>query len=477
MQEYSIRDKSHFILSEGAKKVVKKQHLAIIGLIFISILTGIAYPFVTEKIQYIIILTVPTILICFFIIRNPYNGIYLFFLYTYFRPFELIPALGALRLTMLIEIVTLGAWLLRLMMRKENIKWSTFSWYYLGFVGVIGVTVFTAEIYYFAYQTFLEMLVNFIIFVIAINVVDSKARIRKLIWLFLVIHIYFSIKGIMNFVTGSHFVETAGQYTSGQVSGGYIGDENDFALAINMMIPFAFFGIFYFKKALKSISVVFTIILVLAVISSFSRGGLVGLVCLLFYCILSTKRKMLSFGIVASIVAAMIAFAPSSYWKEVETIGEGASKGTAHARIQFWKAAGRMFIDYPVIGVGANNAGAHMPVYLIDDREPGNRWGQAIHGTFPQIAAELGTLGLFFYISMIIVAFKLLFRIKNQKTGEGGNNFSQYLANSVIGSLIAYFACATFLSTAYYPHLWTIYAFAIILLQIHNRSIREPSQD
>jgi len=162
----------------------------------------------------------------------------------------------------------------------------------------------------------------------------------------------------------------------------------------------------------------------------------------------------------------MFMFAPSSYWDEAETIKE-IDQGTANARINYWKAGFRMFVDHPIVGVGAGNGGMHMPMYL-GGQNSGREWGRAFHGIWPQVVAELGILGSFFYFSMIVIAFRLLYRIKNRKVGEGGNKFSRYMANSIIGSLIAYFACSTFLSTAYYPHLWALYTFTVILVFNQN---------
>lgn len=455
-----------------SKTFITKHHIWIITSIIITLFAGISLAFGPEKFRYIMLLIIPATIICILILRNPYYGIYLFFFYSYLRPYDFIPALRVLKLTMLIEIVTLVAWLIKLATTKSNIKWSAFSWYYLGFIGVIGITVIIAVNNFYAYQAFLNMATLFVMFILAANIVDSSKRLNQIVWLLLIIHLYFALQGIKTFMTGAHLV--GNQYTSGQVGSGYIGDENDFALIINMMIPFAFFGIFYFKEKVKLVCTGLLLVFVFGVISSFSRGGLIGLACLLLYCILSSKKKLLSFAVVISIFLAMFMFAPSSYWDEAKTI-QDIDQGTADTRIRYWKAGFRMFRDHPIVGVGADNGGVHMPMYIQGSGDPNTQWGRAFHGTIPQIVAELGTLGSFFYFAMIIIAFKLLYRIKKRKVGEGGDDFSQYMANSIIGSLIAYFACATFLSTAYYPHLWTLYTLTFILAySSESKRVEQP---
>jgi len=450
-----------------SKTFITRYHIWIITSIIIILFAGINLAFAPEKFKLIIILIIPAVLICILILRNPYIGIYLFFLYSYLRPYDFIPALRVLRITMLIEVVTLLAWLLKLVITKAEIKWNMLSWYYLFFMGVVGITVITAENNFFAYEAFFDMIIFFVIFVIATNIVDSLNRLNKIIWLLLLIHFYFAINGISTFVGEQHL--SAGQYTSGRVSHGYIGDENDFALIINTMIPFAFFGLFYFRRKAKIISGILLATFVLAVISSFSRGGWIGLVCVITYCIINTKRKVISLVIVLLLSLTVLLFAPSGYWTEINTVTD-INESTAESRLKYWEAAFRMFIDHPIVGVGAGNGGVHMPSYIRwETRDPNTQWGVTFHGTLPQVLAELGGLGIACYMLMIITAFKLLYRIKNRKVGEGGDHLSQYMANSIIGSLIAYFSCATFLSTLYYPHLWALYTFAMILFYCQNK--------
>jgi probable O-glycosylation ligase (exosortase A-associated) len=450
------------------KVIVSQRHIVAFVLVTAFIILGFLLPFVPEKIRYASLMFGPMMIIGLLILRNPYYGIFAFMFYTFLRPYDFIPLLRVVRFTLLIEVITFAGWLIKLVIARGKIKWNTFSWYYFGFMVIMGITVLIAENRYFAYNAFEDMFVIFLIYVIAIDVVDSPARFSTLIWLLLLIHAYFALVGINTFITGGNL--TAGQYTSGEVSGGYIGDENDFALVMNMMIPFAFFGIFYYKKAARLVCILLLLIFVFAIIGSFSRGGFVGLICLLFYFILSSKRKILSFGVLILITLAMFLFAPASYWQEARSI-QDIEQGTAHERIRYWEAGIRMFIDHPVIGVGANNSGVHLPMYIKGgNRDPNTEWGRALHGSFPQILADLGVAGSFFYFAMMVIAFKLLYRIKNQKTGEGGNNFYLYMINAIIGSLIGYFVCSIFLSTVYYPYLWTIYIFVIILQQLHNSS-------
>ena len=166
------------------------------------------------------------------------------------------------------------------------------------------------------------------------------------------------------------------------------------------------------------------------------------------------------------LTGAIISFAPQKYWSEVETITD-THEETAASRINYWKAALRMFRDYPITGVGASNGGIHMPMYLPGVKNSITEWGRAFHGTLPQVLAELGSLGFIFYILMLITAIKYLNRLTKRKSDTPNDNV-WVLSNSIMIGIISYITTATFLSTAYYPQLWTLYTLTMALMAVTN---------
>lgn len=446
------------------KQIIKSSHIWLLVWVLVSIVAGAVLLHLPEKYQLVPLFVWVALIVCVFILTNPFVGVYIYFLYDILRPYDFIPALRPLRLAMAIEIVTFFSWLIYLAKTRHKVSWSKFNWIFLGYLTIIALTVIPAANNRFAFNSFQLMAVIFIMFVIATNIVDSFDRLNKLIWLLLLINFYFALKGIYNFSV-SHTV-AAGQQTSGMVGSGYIGDENDFALALNVMIPFAFFMVIDSRRKIKKLlSFVLLIALVFGVVCSFSRGGWVGLMVGLAYCIFKSKRKLAGMGFALLLTLILITMTPSSYWQRIQTISN-TNEGTAVSRINYWKAALRIYIDHPLIGVGAGNGGVWLPEYVTGLGDPANQWGRAFHGTIPQVMAELGSLGLFCYLLMIFYVIKYLSQIKKRKVSGGDDVFVESTVNAVIGGLIAYLVTATFLSTAYYPQLWTLYTIAMILFLI-----------
>jgi O-antigen ligase len=202
-----------------------------------------------------------------------------------------------------------------------------------------------------------------------------------------------------------------------------------------------------------------------------SRGGWVGLTGIILYCIMGSKRKVLSLAITTGLALAVVMFAPAQYWTEVNSISD-TNEATARTRINYWKAGVSMFVDNPIIGVGAGNGPVRMSEYVHGFRDNATQWGRTFHGTFPQVMAELGGLGLGLYLILIIYATSLLVKIRKRAFTDN-DVIVQIISSAIIGSIIGYILTATFLSTAYYPHLWTLFVLTFILYFLPNEGKSE----
>lgn len=456
------------------KTGITLRHIAIISLALLSVLVGFLLLLIPEQYQLSVVFAIPASIGVMLIILNPFVGIYIYVLFEYLRPYDIIPSLMYLKIPIIVIGVTTVSWLVKLA-RNKTLVWSRFSWLFFLFTALIAFTIFSADNYYFAMEISREFTLLFVIFVVATTVVDSFSKLRKLVWLMLLIHFYLAAKGIHNYVVSQGV--TGGPQTSGIVGTSFLADENDFALALNVMIPFAFFTVTYSKKIfarLASLGILAT--LMFGVVSSFSRGGWIGLMVAMFYCLLRSKRKILSFSAAGVLFAALLLVAPSKYWEEIGTISD-TKETTAATRINYWKAAVRMYLDYPVAGVGAGNGGPNMPQYVTGFDQPSTQWGRAFHGTLPQILAELGTIGMLLYLSMLFLMFKYLIRIRKGALANANASEVVRYANSLMGAVLAYLATATFLSTAYYPQLWTMFTFAVILTRLYHDKFETESAE
>jgi probable O-glycosylation ligase (exosortase A-associated) len=418
-----------------------------------------------ERYQLAMILAIPAIIVALMILKNPFNGVFFYFIYDFLRPYDFIPALRPLRLAIVIEVLTLVSWIIYMATKKRRIIFGQFGWLYFLWLSMMALSVFSAQNNHLAYNILQGMTVTFLMFVISTNVVDTKKRLMKIIWLLILVDLYFAIYGIFNYAV-LHYSPGTHYQTSGTVGSSFLGDENDFAMVINTIIPLAFFMLGFSKnRYMKIFSVGMLLIFMLAVIMSFSRGGWMGFVSIMIFCVLKSERKLASIAYMLIIGIVFVTVAPPSYYQRLQTISQ-TGEGSAAARIRYWKAGLRMFAAYPIFGVGPANGGIHMPEFIKGIPNPEREWGRAFHGLFPQIMAELGSAGLLLYLAMIFFIVRSLRLILRRSGNSDDDYYNRFVANSILGSLLGFFVCSIFLSTAYYPQLWTFYTLVIMLMNI-----------
>lgn len=306
-------------------------------------------------------------------------------------------------------------------------------------------------------------------FLILTHFVNTPSKIDLYFRLLVIFNIFRAILGIMG---------------GGQIKAiPFLADENDFSLYMNCLIPFPFF---LAQEAHSRIKQVFyygiAALFVVANITSFSRGGFVGLVAIGAYCIIHSSHRVRNFFAAFLIAILVVAVAPDKYWAEIQTINtEAADTGTGFTRVVYWKAGLKMFLDHPIIGVGALNYGSWIHEYHPrGERE----WGRVAHSLIFTLIPEMGVIGTIIYLYMVLAIFKGHKYIKsvennkeillNQKNLDHTTKslFSDIIhrnflfSKALVGSLIGLFSSGLFLSVLWYPYFFTMLAYSVILKNI-----------
>jgi O-antigen ligase len=248
-----------------------------------------------------------------------------------------------------------------------------------------------------------------------------------------------------------------------------MGDENDFALAVNFAIPMFLFQALLTDSIKKKIFYFSAICIgMLAVISSMSRGGFVGFVPVAVYCWLRLPKKMIA-TIAAFIMLGIIAIqAPADYWDEIATIGQGRDEGTADLRMYYWERGGMMFLDNPIFGVGPGNFPWRIQEYEPPEGRHGRHHGsRPAHSLYFTLLPELGLVGTGIFAAMLWRFIKnkrriaLIIDIENSSQVTKSYEHEllkniRYTIYMMEGGMIAYLVTGAFLSVLYYPYFWTI---------------------
>ena len=372
----------------------------------------------------------------------------LYLIIDYGRPEDVLPALGHLRPGLILILILTGYLVLSGKVREiYNSPQIKMIWL---FTILLAVYVPFARNNYFAFITTKTMLLYMPFILSVVICVNSITRLKTLLFVCISLMIYISIYGF---------------YHRGVGSGNYFHDENDLSLYIDMWLPFCYFLFISEKEKIKKgIYLSGLIIGILTVVVSFSRGGFIGLICMLAVVWLVSPRKILSLVAICLLCLVALNFGGQRYKNEMETV-KNVHEGTAQARIWSWEAAWDMFLDNP-LGVGGNNFPVRFPEY----QPPGFRrsmWGRAAHSLWFTLIPELGIFGIIIYLSLLYYNLKDIFYLKNIRVDDNPDlQYIHALSLAFLASLAGFFASASFLSVLYYAHYWYLTGIIVATVKI-----------
>ncbi|MEM9760162.1 MAG: O-antigen ligase family protein [Pseudomonadota bacterium] len=262
---------------------------------------------------------------------------------------------------------------------------------------------------------------------------------------------------------------------------GPIGDTNRFAQILAVLLPLAAALAMTAKRpVVRGLSWCAMLLILGGVSLTFSRGALLALflaVPFAIYLGMLRLRHVLIFVALGSVLFTAL----PQYFDRVASIGQAArsvmgltaagvmsADGATRGRLTEMQAAGLMFLDRPVVGVGLGMAPAHYAEYALvvgGKVRPGERRS---HNLFLQLAAETGLLGLAAFMAVLLVAFVPLDRLRRRALDDPP---LATLAAGLELSLFILITTSMFLHAAYVRYLWLLLALAGCLATIGQRPI------
>lgn len=384
-------------------------------------------------------------------------------LLVYFRPQEVMPELfGNIPLVKFATIITiliygiskLGAgerlitWPLE--MKMVAVMWG------LGLL-FMPVAVSPQDSFNVLFDPFIKTV---IIFVMLINLVDTRERLRLLLHILVFCDLAYALSAIMTFLEGGYSeMESFHHRIVGW--GTMYANPNDLASVLNLMLPFAVVFALMRRGLARLFYFACAIISAVGVLVTFSRSGFIGLVVttmILMWKLSRGHRVTVLLAIV--VVSAVLATAlPGRYRVRLSTIinPETDATNSAQERQALMKVAADLAMKRPIIGIGVGN----FHVYSIRER--------AAHNSFLETAAELGLLGFIAYLILIFAPIRSLRRIERETRKDGVRPDRELYITSIClqASFAAYIVYGFFGSVQYLNFLYFGVAYVVMFRQIH----------
>lgn len=407
-----------------------------------------------------------------FVLNQTFWLVSLFVLFSFFRIHEAIPVLYSLKIPLMLSLGALSALMWHSLISRQlttfwhpSLTWLTVFWL-LVIVGAVLSSNPGLAITYFK-----NIYWKIIIMTLAITwLVNSEDAVRRIATLIILAGVLIAVVALYNSANGIGLVEGT-RVTIGRDLGSMLGDPNDLSLVL--MFPLAFALSFASAQKIgfaRLLGLSCLILAMAAVISTQSRGGLLGSIAVFGIFglrLIRSKALLLIIGIVA--IAVLFAVAGISDRQSGGAAEEGID-ASAMGRLYAWEAAFKMALDNPLTGVGLNNFYANYFFYSP-------HWdglNHAVHSTWFGVLAETGFLGLAVFVAMIISLIKT--SRKTLSTLDSSSLYvSPYLkatALAVYAGIVGTIVSGTFLTQGF---TWPIYILAALCIAL-SRIAQKHSQ-
>jgi probable O-glycosylation ligase (exosortase A-associated) len=294
---------------------------------------------------------------------------------------------------------------------------------------------------------------------VTILLVISREKLRLLV---LVIIASFGVRALVGAV---FFVTTGGQYKIWGPEGTFLADNNDFALGLNMTIPmFVYFARSEPRRWIRTAVYVLLVCVVISVIGTYSRGGLIGLAVVILALMVKSRRKAISIFVVAVGLLCLLMFATLQWKERMSDFLHGDLDQSAESRLTVWQAGWNLAREYPLTGGGFDvyTDPSVIVRYLPSDRQE----DPSLHGPhsiYFQMLGEQGFVGLGVFLLLLASCHLRLRKLRRAA--------ARWEETSWIGPYASMFNGAT-LGRAYFDYFYEIVACVIILDLLYRGSIK-----
>lgn len=280
--------------------------------------------------------------------------------------------------------------------------------------------------------------IDFMILV-SIALLSTRKHINTFVWVIVLSLGFYGVKGgIFTIATGGNYLVWG--------PGGFIGGNNEIALALIMVIPFMYYLLLQADRKWVKYGLVAAMLLsAAAAIGSHSRGALLAIAAMAFYMWLKAPRKFLVGSALFITGSALLALMPEMWEARMGTIANYEQDASAMGRINAWWNA------YNVATSRITGAGFDMytpQIFALYAPDPIDI--HAAHSIYFQVLGEHGFIGLFLFLGMWYSVWRTATWLIKNGGKEPETKWCQYLGAMTQVSLIGYAIGGAFLSLAYF---------------------------
>lgn len=289
-------------------------------------------------------------------------------------------------------------------------------------------------------------------------IMRDRTRLNWLVWVVALSIGFYGIKGgIFTILTGGQNMLFG--------PGGFIGGNNELALAMIMVLP-----LFYYlygtvqQKWGRRAMLAFMGLIGLSVLASYSRGAFLGLAAMGAVLWMRMNRRFMMGALIVMASLVFLAVMPAKWYERMGSIKDYQQDTSALGRLNAWQFAINLANDRPVVGGGFRT----FTPELFQKYAPNPLDVHDAHSAYFEVLAEQGYVGLTLYLLMGVTLLVTAQSVIRRCRGDPVNGWAAELCSMAQVSFVGYAVCAAFLGLAYFdlPYIMmSIVAISNVLTQ------------
>jgi probable O-glycosylation ligase (exosortase A-associated) len=308
-----------------------------------------------------------------------------------------------------------------------------------------------------------EVLKVFMFVIVSAMVLRTREHIHRMLWVIVISVGFFGAKG------GAFTLLTGGDHrVYGPPGDSFLSDNNAISVALIMVIPLMYYLRGESKSAWIRHGLLAAMVLSgIAVLGTYSRGGLIAVSAMLIFLWFKSRRKALFALLVIPLVPLAITAMPERWFDRMNTISTYEEDASAMGRINAWKTAINIANDRPLVGGGFElYSDATFAKYAPDPQDV-----HAAHSVYFQMLGEHGYVGLLIFLSLGLVAWGTARRTIAIARTRPEYAWAGQLAGAFQVSLVGYAIGGMFVNIAY----WDMVYYEIVIVVIASRLASAPA--
>lgn len=283
--------------------------------------------------------------------------------------------------------------------------------------------------------------------------------------------------GLLGVKGGLFTLSTGGAFRAQGPRTSFLGDNNHFALGLNMALPFLYVlvksdvQVPKMKKLFKFFLWVVFLMTLICIPFTYSRGGFVGLTILVLYSIIQSKHRIKLFTFVFVCLLVAIPFVPERLTDRLDTINTYEEDSSANQRFQAWDVAFNIAKQNPLTGAGFHYYKAGTPVWLSYATQHRDGYyfqeARAVHSIYFQMVGQHGFVGLGLFLTLLISTYFRFLSLEKHFKKHNNQLYSDIAAAGKM-SLTVFSVSGALLNAAFFDFFYMIIILSAIL---HRESL------